>query len=99
MRMQVPFLMSWALIIFDWYDEKFFANLLKNHIKFQIRSLIKTYPANLTEGIAGQLVRMKGLEPLRPRTLDPKSNAATNYATRACKDLGFAVQSYAFYSS
>lgn len=29
------------------------------------------------------LVRMKGLEPLRPKTLDPKSNAATNYATRA----------------
>lgn len=28
-------------------------------------------------------VRMKGLEPPRPETLDPKSNAATNYATRA----------------
>ena len=26
---------------------------------------------------------MKGLEPLRPKTLDPKSNAATNYATCA----------------
>lgn len=37
-------------------------------------------------------VRMKGLEPPRPETLDPKSNAATNYATCAgnvnylCKD-------------
>ena len=28
---------------------------------------------------------MKGLEPPRPETLDPKSNAATNYATRALK--------------
>lgn len=26
---------------------------------------------------------MKGLEPPRPETLDPKSNAATNYATCA----------------
>lgn len=32
---------------------------------------------------AAAVVRMKGLEPLRPKTLDPKSNAATNYATRA----------------
>lgn len=29
------------------------------------------------------IVRMKGLEPPRPETLDPKSNAATNYATCA----------------
>ena len=29
------------------------------------------------------IVRMKGLEPPRPKTLDPKSNAATNYATCA----------------
>ena len=28
-------------------------------------------------------VRKRGLEPLRPKTLDPKSNAATNYATCA----------------
>ena len=28
-------------------------------------------------------MRMKGLEPPRPKTLDPKSNAATNYATCA----------------
>ena len=31
----------------------------------------------------GGVVRMKGLEPPRPETLDPKSNAATNYATCA----------------
>lgn len=31
----------------------------------------------------GYFVRMKGLEPPRPETLDPKSNAATNYATCA----------------
>ena len=33
-------------------------------------------------------VRARGLEPLHPEILDPKSNAATNYATRAykCKD-------------
>ncbi len=30
-----------------------------------------------------QSVRMKGLEPPRPESLDPKSNAATNYATCA----------------
>lgn len=29
------------------------------------------------------IVRTGGLEPPRPKTLDPKSNAATNYATRA----------------
>lgn len=33
--------------------------------------------------ISCRLVRMKGLEPIRPETLDPKSNAATNYATCA----------------
>ncbi len=32
----------------------------------------------------GMFVRMKGLEPPRPKSLDPKSNAATNYATCAC---------------
>lgn len=31
----------------------------------------------------GYFVRMKGLEPPRPESLDPKSNAATNYATCA----------------
>ena len=31
----------------------------------------------------GYFVRMKGLEPRRPESLDPKSNAATNYATCA----------------
>ncbi len=28
---------------------------------------------------------MKGLEPPRPKALDPKSSAATNYATSALK--------------
>ena len=28
-------------------------------------------------------VRMEGLEPPRPKALDPKSSAATNYATSA----------------
>ena len=28
-------------------------------------------------------VRLKGLEPIRRETLDPKSSAATNYATAA----------------
>ena len=32
------------------------------------------------------MVRMKGLEPPRLSTLDPKSSAATNYAT--CAFLG-----------
>lgn len=35
------------------------------------------------------VVRTKGLEPPRRQTLDPKSSAATNYATCA----GFIVQS------
>ena len=34
-----------------------------------------------------RIVRMKGLEPPRRMTLDPKSNAATNYAT--CAELLF----------
>lgn len=41
-------------------------------------------------------VRLKGLEPIRRETLDPKSSAATNYATAAnrlcdygCKDTTF----------
>ena len=36
-----------------------------------------------SESYKGCFVRMKGLEPPRPKTLDPKSNAATNYATCA----------------
>ena len=36
-----------------------------------------------SESYKGLCVRMKGLEPPRPKTLDPKSNAATNYATCA----------------
>lgn len=36
-----------------------------------------------SESYKGVCVRMKGLEPPRPKTLDPKSNAATNYATCA----------------
>ena len=39
-------------------------------------------PLRLRE-LQGCSVRMKGLEPPRPKTLDPKSNAATNYATCA----------------
>ena len=34
--------------------------------------------------LSGEIVvRMKGLEPIRRETLDPKSSAATNYATCA----------------
>ena len=35
-------------------------------------------------GAAFNIVRMKGLEPIRLSTPDPKSGAATNYATSAC---------------
>lgn len=35
------------------------------------------------EAVAACYVRPGGLEPPRPKTLDPKSNAATNYATGA----------------
>ena len=39
------------------------------------------------------IVRMKGLEPPRPKASDPKSDAAANYATCAdsdCKVTNFA---------
>ena len=38
-------------------------------------------------------VRMEGLEPPRPKALDPKSSAATNYATSA---FYYAAQIYLF---
>ena len=37
--------------------------------------------------LKSKLVRMKGLEPPRLSTLDPKSSAATNYATSAISSL------------
>ena len=52
---------------------------------------------------------MKGLEPPRPETLDPKSNAATNYATCAvvaanlgmiaeiCKYFGKILENFAYF--
>lgn len=50
-------------------------------------------------------VRLKGLEPIRRETLDPKSSAATNYATAAnrlcdngCKDTIFFFPSKNFKS-
>lgn len=50
----------------------------------------------MTTGFSGNfslhfIVRMKGLEPPRPETSDPKSDAATNYATCALNatKLGF----------
>ena len=36
-------------------------------------------------------VRMKGLEPIRHSSLDPKSNAATNYATCANVSANLAI--------
>ena len=41
-------------------------------------------------------VRLIGLEPTRLATLDPKSSAATNYATGASRHLfvSFALQRY-----
>ena len=41
----------------------------------------KKIPYNLT--IVGDFVRLKGLEPPRLSAPDPKSGAATNYATAA----------------
>jgi hypothetical protein len=38
-----------------------------------------------------EIVRMKGLEPIRLSTPDPKSGAATNYATSAVHNV---VQRY-----
>ena len=35
------------------------------------------------KAVGKMFVRMKGLEPPRPKALDPKSSAATNYATSA----------------
>ena len=39
------------------------------------------------------MVRLKGLEPSRLATLDPKSSASTNSATSAC-DVGAKVQHF-----
>ena len=36
-------------------------------------------------------VRMKGLEPPRPKALDPKSSAATNYATSALRLIAMQI--------
>ncbi len=46
-----------------------------------IFNLKKQKKPSFTDGF----VRMKGLEPPRLSTLDPKSSAATNYATSAIK--------------
>ena len=43
--------------------------------------------------IFGWGVRLKGLEPSRLATLDPKSSASTNSATSAC-DVGAKVQHF-----
>ncbi len=40
------------------------------------------------------LVRMKGLEPSRLATLEPKSSASANSATSACEPLSRTVLSY-----
>jgi hypothetical protein len=37
--------------------------------------------------IEGSVVRMEGLEPPRLAAPDPKSGAATNYATSGCKPV------------
>ncbi len=59
-----------------------------NIICFQWRvsyvwSVEMKHPCDSERVTKGLCVRMKGLEPPRPKTLDPKSNAATNYATCA----------------
>ena len=41
-------------------------------------------------------VRMKGLEPTRPKAQDPKSCAATNYATSALVNSGAKVLIFCF---
>ena len=44
--------------------------------------LLKIKPSRIN-GTASGIVRMKGLEPPRREAPDPKSGAATNYATSA----------------
>ncbi len=44
--------------------------------------------------LSRKFVRMKGLEPPRPKAQDPKSCAATNYATSAKNILRMGVQRY-----
>ena len=48
---------------------------IQNHKKPSVFILLKT---------EGFFVRLKGLEPPRLSAPDPKSGAATNYATAAC---------------
>ena len=47
---------------------------------------------NNLEGFLVYFVRMIGLEPTRLTAPDPKSGAATNYATSACVAFCLAVQ-------
>ena len=49
---------------------------------------------NGQELLPNRFVRVKGLEPPRLSSLDPKSSAATNYATRALLDCECKVNTF-----
>lgn len=70
----------------------FLIKLLTNNLSvniFNISTVFCSRPHKTKGGksfrkfLLGQFVRTKGLEPPRRKTLDPKSSAATNYATCA----------------
>lgn len=58
------------------------SEVARNHPP-QIDLSPKTASRGSCGAVAACYVRPGGLEPPRPKTLDPKSNAATNYATGA----------------
>ena len=61
-------------------------------IRFFICVINEKALKNNLEGFIVYFVRMIGLEPTRLTAPDPKSGAATNYATSACVAFCLAVQ-------
>ena len=62
---------------------QYYEKWLKNYHPPKIDLSPKTASRGSCGAVAACYVRPGGLEPPRPKTLDPKSNAATNYATGA----------------
>ncbi|GEM_PF-2646001 len=49
--------------------------------------------------LSGFFVRLKGLEPTHLSVPDPKSGAATNYATAACCNAGAKIHSFLVFTT
>jgi hypothetical protein len=58
---------------------------IKTAHQFLLINVLKNKAVPINIGTASFVVRMKGLEPPRREAPDPKSGAATNYATSAIR--------------